>query len=189
MSAFPLVQYTFTEWTVKLLTDGVPGLFLWHAADAPCSHQHPNQLKQGPKVATFTWVGVAESLLSVQPDADILSTGWSWVGASPCALVMPSSTGCWALRPRSPARPWAFYWRIWKARRKRHMQVITPLTVTQSPSISPRSTLPRLASTFLYPRTFGPHNKSFVSREGWNVLHSVDAKWSPCTEGLYHKAP
>lgn len=118
MSAFPLVQYTFTEWTVKLVTDGVPGLFLWHAADASFSHQHPNQLKQGPEVATFTWVGVAESLLSVQPDADILSTGWSWVGASPCALVMPSSTGCWALRPRSPARPWAFYWRIWKSKEK-----------------------------------------------------------------------
>lgn len=155
MSAFSLVQYTFTEWTLKLLTDGVPGLFLWHAADAPCSHQHPNQLKQEPKVATFTRVGVAESLLSVQPDADILSTRWSWVGASPCALVVPSSTGCRALRPRSPARPRAFYWGYGKARRKRYMQAITTLTVTQNPSISPRSTLPRLAGTFLYPRTFG----------------------------------
>lgn len=58
------------------------------------------------------------------------------------------------------------------------MQLVTPLTVTklESPHISPsRSTLPRLASTFLHPRTFGP-DKSLISREGLKMLNSVDAK-------------
>lgn len=118
MSAFSLVQYPFTEWSEKLLTDGVPDLSFKHFADVPCSHHHRSQLEQGWELATFTRVRVAEGLLSVQPNADILPARWSWIGASPRALVVSSSAGCWALRPRSPARPGAFHWRVWKSKER-----------------------------------------------------------------------
>lgn len=139
------------------------------------------------RTATFTWMRVAKGLLSVQTNADILSTRRSWIGASPRALVMSSSTGGWAVRPRSPARPWAFHWRTMKSKEKE-------VDAADYSSHSDKAAEPQypifqihIAQTsyqFLAPQYICTWQQELCIERGYNVLHSEDVKWSLFTKRL-----